>query len=184
MILRGWQIRWISWDEDTGEGYRVEDISQVVFLETIYEKLKEKRVPNVDRLMRTETAHSKLGCFIELEPRGDTKGPSSADDIKNAVTCVLETLQVLHAAPPMFHRDIRWPNVMKNIAEPKRWFLINALTGRMHPSARQKQPPTCVKRRMRHRSSRMAMGQRSIFGVLVTSFKPHKWLTFLKTFGR
>jgi len=33
---------------------------------------------------------------------------------------------VLHSNPdPIFHRDIRWPNVMQQVADHTKWFLID-----------------------------------------------------------
>ena len=35
-------------------------------------------------------------------------------------------LQVLHADPdPLYHRDIRWPNVLQDAHDPTKWFLID-----------------------------------------------------------
>ncbi|KAF8334873.1 uncharacterized protein EI90DRAFT_3048672 [Cantharellus anzutake] len=105
--------------------YRAEDEPKVSFLQSIYGKLKAKGVPNVDSLTRIELSHPEHGCFVELEPRGDAKGVGSAEDVKNAVICVLEALQVSHAKPQVFHRDICWPNVIRNITNHKQWFLID-----------------------------------------------------------
>jgi serine/threonine protein kinase len=34
--------------------------------------------------------------------------------------------QVMHRDPmPIFHRDIRWPNVLKSADDPTKWFLID-----------------------------------------------------------
>ena len=33
--------------------------------------------------------------------------------------------QVLHEAPPLFHRDIRWPNVIRRLDDPQKWFIID-----------------------------------------------------------
>lgn len=33
--------------------------------------------------------------------------------------------QVLHTSPPLFHRDIRWPNVIRCLDDMQRWFLID-----------------------------------------------------------
>jgi hypothetical protein len=33
--------------------------------------------------------------------------------------------QVLHQEPPVFHRDIRWPNVIQRADDPASWFLID-----------------------------------------------------------
>jgi hypothetical protein len=39
---------------------------------------------------------------------------------------LLINLQVLHASEPqIFHRDIRWPNVMRSVTDSKKWFLID-----------------------------------------------------------
>ncbi|KAF8324425.1 uncharacterized protein EI90DRAFT_3075323 [Cantharellus anzutake] len=105
--------------------YRIEDELKISFLESIYDKLKAKGVPNVDTLTRIEMSHPEHGCFVELAPRGDPSGPESAEDVKNAVICVLEALQVSHTEPQVFHRDIRWPNVMRSITNPNQWFLID-----------------------------------------------------------
>jgi hypothetical protein len=34
-------------------------------------------------------------------------------------------LQVLHQLPPIFHRDIRWDNVVRRADDPSLWFLID-----------------------------------------------------------
>ncbi|KLO08028.1 hypothetical protein SCHPADRAFT_944775 [Schizopora paradoxa] len=48
------------------------------------------------------------------------------DELLNAVTCVLEALVVLHADPdPLYHRDIRWANVIQDAHVPTKWFLID-----------------------------------------------------------
>jgi hypothetical protein len=31
----------------------------------------------------------------------------------------------MHAEPPLFHRDIRWPNVIRDAHNPEKWFLID-----------------------------------------------------------
>jgi hypothetical protein len=33
--------------------------------------------------------------------------------------------QVLHQTPSLFHRDIRWPNVVRRLDDPHEWFLID-----------------------------------------------------------
>ena len=33
--------------------------------------------------------------------------------------------QVLHRDPPLFHRDIRWPNVIRSLDDPQAWFIID-----------------------------------------------------------
>jgi hypothetical protein len=32
---------------------------------------------------------------------------------------------VLHQEPPLFHRDIRWPNIVRRADDPSLWFLID-----------------------------------------------------------
>ncbi|KAF8330307.1 uncharacterized protein EI90DRAFT_3154937 [Cantharellus anzutake] len=105
--------------------YPTEDKLKISFLEFIYGKLKEKHVPNVDTLTNFGMSHPEYGCFVELAPRGYYHGPESAEDVKNAVICLLEALQVSHTEPPVFHRDIRWPNVMQSLTNSKQWFLID-----------------------------------------------------------
>jgi len=36
-----------------------------------------------------------------------------------------ELKQVLHREPPVFHRDIRWPNVMCRLHGRREWFIID-----------------------------------------------------------
>jgi hypothetical protein len=36
-----------------------------------------------------------------------------------------ELLQVLHQAPPLLHRDIRWPNIIRRLDNPQEWFLVD-----------------------------------------------------------
>ena len=62
---------------------------RIVHLKAIYDKLKRKDVPNVDRLIKVE------GCDVVLEPRGINTGPRSASDVKNAVKSLLEALKVV-----------------------------------------------------------------------------------------
>ena len=31
----------------------------------------------------------------------------------------------MHRDPPLFHRDIRWPNVMRRLDDAKKWFIID-----------------------------------------------------------
>jgi hypothetical protein len=39
--------------------------------------------------------------------------------------CKLIKLQVLHQPPSIFHRDIRWDNVLRRADNPSLWFLID-----------------------------------------------------------
>lgn len=38
---------------------------------------------------------------------------------------LLKLEQVLHQAPPVFHRDLRWPNVMRRLDGQYQWFVID-----------------------------------------------------------
>ncbi|PFH47454.1 hypothetical protein AMATHDRAFT_42919 [Amanita thiersii Skay4041] len=60
-----------------------------------------------------------------VENKYQIEGPKSVDDVKRAVICVLEALEVLHIEPKILHRDIRWPNVMRSNEDPRNWFLID-----------------------------------------------------------
>jgi hypothetical protein len=69
--------------------------------------------------------------------------PGTIRQVLDAVGCILDALtvslsyvpismswsyllQIMHAEPePIFHRDIRWPNVMRCANDPRKWFLID-----------------------------------------------------------
>jgi hypothetical protein len=41
----------------------------------------------------------------------------------------------MHAHPdPVFHRDIRWPNIIRRVHEPRKWFLIDWEDASMLPT--------------------------------------------------
>jgi hypothetical protein len=41
----------------------------------------------------------------------------------------------MHAYPdPVFHRDIRWPNIIRRIDKPRKWFLIDWEDASMLPT--------------------------------------------------
>ncbi|KAF8346567.1 hypothetical protein F5887DRAFT_1281694 [Amanita rubescens] len=105
-------------DKDDGK-------ERVEHLMAIYASLVSKGVPNVDRLKKAEIQHDVHGSYIDLEPRGIDEGPKSPLDVRNAVVCVLEALKVAHADPPVFHRDIRWQNIMQSREDSSKWFLID-----------------------------------------------------------
>ena len=74
----------------------------------IYHLLKEQKVPNTDQLVHM----SKEKATAVLSPRGIERLPETEDELLSALKCVLECLQIIHKAT-LFHRDIRWPNVIK-----------------------------------------------------------------------
>ncbi|KAF8811439.1 hypothetical protein BYT27DRAFT_7134015 [Phlegmacium glaucopus] len=99
---------------------------RVKHLKAIYASLTSKGVPNVNRLKKAEIQHHVHGSYVDLEPRGIDEGPKSPLDVRNAVVCILEALKVVaHADPPVFHRDIRWQNIMQSCEDSSRWFLID-----------------------------------------------------------
>jgi hypothetical protein len=85
--------------------------------------LRDKQVPFVDHL-----AHS-FEVTVYLELKGIVVHPGNEEELLEALVCVLRalqvcyiipkqmllfhTLQILHQEPPLFHRDIRWANVIR-----------------------------------------------------------------------
>ncbi|TFK70006.1 hypothetical protein BDN72DRAFT_896808 [Pluteus cervinus] len=108
---------------------------RITHLQAVYTFLALKHVPNVDRLRKAEILHPRRGSYVDLEPRGINPNSMSLLDVRNAVVCVLEALQVMHADPAIFHRDIRWPNIMQSREDASKWFL----TGKILPLSRPKQ---------------------------------------------
>jgi len=92
---------------------------RVRYIQNIYRQLQEKGVPHVDALTHA------AGSTIYVEPKGIAVKPSNVRELLDAIICVLRVLQVLHQAPPLFHRDIRWPNVLRQADDYTRWFLID-----------------------------------------------------------
>jgi serine/threonine protein kinase len=104
--------------------------------------LRAKAVPNVDRLA-ISYSDDHHGAVAFLEPKGISVMPKTIQQVLEAVGCILDTLivsllsahiltswsyllQVMHAEPrPIFHRDIRWPNVVQCADDPRKWFLID-----------------------------------------------------------
>ena len=86
----------------------------------VYNLLKEKEVPHTDWLV-----HHKEPATAVLAPRGITRLPQTEDELISALICVLECLQFLHKEPTLFHRDIRWPNVINDLDNKDQWFIID-----------------------------------------------------------
>ncbi|KAF8346502.1 hypothetical protein F5887DRAFT_1073184 [Amanita rubescens] len=101
----------------------VDGKERVEHLQAIYASLVSKGVPNVDQLKKAEILHH--GSYVDLGPVGISEGPKSPSDVRNAVVCVLEALKIAHAHPSLFHRDIRWPNIMQSREDSSKWFLID-----------------------------------------------------------
>jgi len=96
-------------------------VERIRHLESVYKMLVTKNVPYVDKCKLTIVEHEQA---IYLEPKGFTVRPSTEVELLQAIVCVLRALQVLHKEPPLYHRDIRWENVMKR-TEANTWFLID-----------------------------------------------------------
>ncbi|KAN0080641.1 hypothetical protein V8E54_003845 [Elaphomyces granulatus] len=92
---------------------------RLAYLQKVYNLLEDKAVPNVDTLVHISDT------TIVLSPRGVAQLPRTEEELISAVICVLQALNVLHKEPQVFHRDIRWPNVIKSLENPQNWFLID-----------------------------------------------------------
>jgi len=93
-------------------------LARVKHLENIYISLAHRHVPNTDRIVHI------TGKTVYLAPRGLQDPPKVQAKVQECLVCVLEALIVLHEIP-IFHRDIRWPNIIQNIEDPSNWILID-----------------------------------------------------------
>ncbi|KAF8512677.1 hypothetical protein BU17DRAFT_53952, partial [Hysterangium stoloniferum] len=91
---------------------------RVQHLENIYASLRHRNVPNTDYIILIK------GKSLYLAPRGIPVPPKIQVDLRKCVVCVLEALVVLHEIP-IFHRDIRWDNIIQNAQNPCNWILID-----------------------------------------------------------
>jgi hypothetical protein len=94
---------------------------RVIRSENIYHWLKQKNVPNVDRLVASYNGHPEHGSSIYLQPKGLELQPQLVSEIIEAVVCVLQALlvrliigaagvlndiffgKVMHAVPALYH---------------------------------------------------------------------------------
>ncbi|CAI2185039.1 13028_t:CDS:2 [Funneliformis geosporum] len=96
--------------------------ARVEKLKNVYDILTKKKVPNVDRLIHADNESG----VVYLGPKGMSVKPKNQKELIEAVFCVLETLVVLHDGDePIFHQDIRWPNIIKLPGEQSKWILID-----------------------------------------------------------
>ncbi|RUS15861.1 hypothetical protein BC937DRAFT_91879 [Endogone sp. FLAS-F59071] len=112
--------------EYTDKTYAMRDY-RISKLRSVYRALAAIKVPNVDRLSHS-FCDLKHGAVAYLVPRGMDVKPSNARKMLEALACILEALVVMHkGAKPIYHRDIRWPNVIRQPGDmkPSRWFLID-----------------------------------------------------------
>jgi hypothetical protein len=69
-------------------------VSRVRHLQNIYCLLAEKNTCLVDKLILAYEDHSLYGSVVWLGPRGINKSPSSAMEVRQAILCVLNALDV------------------------------------------------------------------------------------------
>ncbi|KAG8981312.1 hypothetical protein FRB93_008736 [Tulasnella sp. JGI-2019a] len=99
--------------------------SSVQYLHKMYQILEVKRAPNVDKILAFYFDDPTHGSVLYLAPRGDNRFPTTIIEVVQAVISVLEVLQVIHQPPVLLHRDIRWPNIVKSLADSSKWILID-----------------------------------------------------------
>lgn len=97
----------------------VDRFQRVENLQNVYHLLRIKKVPRTDKLVYFSNT------TVILSPRGTANMPKTEEELLEALICVLEALKSLHQAPALFHRDIRWPNVIRCLDDPHSWFLID-----------------------------------------------------------
>ncbi|KAG6910045.1 hypothetical protein DXG01_013769 [Tephrocybe rancida] len=97
----------------------IDKVARIAHLQKVYQLLQEKNVPHVDQLQTT------FGTTAILYPRGMFRLPQDESELLGALICVLEALEVLHQSPPVYHRDIRWHNLLRRSHDPNAWFLID-----------------------------------------------------------
>lgn len=52
-------------------------------------------------------------------------GGTCSESIYSTLGNATQIRQVLHSPPAIFHRDIRWPNIIRRLDDPSCWFLID-----------------------------------------------------------
>ncbi|KAF9066990.1 hypothetical protein BDP27DRAFT_1404061 [Rhodocollybia butyracea] len=107
---------------------RIDGLTRVQHLKTVYRLLKEADVPNTDSLV------SAKDNVVFLEPIGLAVSPNTVGQLKECILCILDALvaviltrfttQKAHEIP-LYHRDIRKDNVLRCIDDESKWFLID-----------------------------------------------------------
>jgi hypothetical protein len=64
-------------------------------------------------------------AWLQLSPVGFQRPPESAEELVEAVQCVITGLEWLHTKAKMVHRDVRWPNVLRSAGHGTPWILID-----------------------------------------------------------
>ncbi|CAA7260723.1 unnamed protein product [Cyclocybe aegerita] len=94
--------------------------AKIDHLHGIYAMLDNKKVPNTDMLVFVNRN------AVYLKPRGITSHPAVEKELRECLNCVLKSLMVAHQVPgPIYHRDIRWNNVIRRLEDRSKWFLID-----------------------------------------------------------
>ncbi|TDL22896.1 hypothetical protein BD410DRAFT_839228 [Rickenella mellea] len=115
---------------------RSDRINRLRYTRNIYNRLEDKDVPNVDHLIASyEDSMDHGGSVLYLEPKGIASSPASHEQVLEATICILEALVVLHEPPSIFHRDIRWPNIVRRADDSTKWFLIDFEDAAMSPTS-------------------------------------------------
>ncbi|KAH9102201.1 hypothetical protein AeMF1_021196 [Aphanomyces euteiches] len=96
---------------------------RIKHLKLIYATMKQAGVPNVDTLIGEGSNYVLLSPVGDCLSKDKNKDPENETELLQALESVLEALVVLHSIGWM-HRDIRWPNVLKQVNSSK-WFLID-----------------------------------------------------------
>lgn len=80
---------------------------RIKHLRRIYKILKNCLIPNTEKLVCVEKNS------VVLKSCGITDEPCNDRELWQCLTCILDTLIVLHSIP-LYHCDICWPNVICN----------------------------------------------------------------------
>lgn len=108
--------------------------------------MEKKGVPNIDHL----DCYNKEGDVVYLSPKGLQVVPKNQQELFEAIVCVLEALAVSSMSAifrwiyylffyivstgfhddndTIYHRDIRWDNIVRQHNDPSKWFLIDSTT--------------------------------------------------------
>ncbi|KXS10369.1 hypothetical protein M427DRAFT_482572 [Gonapodya prolifera JEL478] len=110
-------------DNAVKKTFKIDAAEKIQHLQSVYQSLRTLKVPNTDTL---------LGCSADsvwLSPKGLDILPGDEGELVDALVCILEALEKMHEGhPPIYHRDIRWPNVIcrrKRLSSSSSWYLID-----------------------------------------------------------
>ncbi|KAG5653158.1 hypothetical protein H0H81_002000 [Sphagnurus paluster] len=92
--------------------------AKVDHLRKIYGVLETRNIPNTDVLLFAKQNVAHFG------PRGIAGQPLVEKELRQCLECLLKTLIAAHQVP-VYHRDIRWENVVRRIDDRSTWLLVN-----------------------------------------------------------